>query len=94
MVSALVTEFIVYEYQESKWLNESALLLKSRKKGLKVTFYFPQSKKCNRTLSYLVVEKKFLVILGNKLSKGDSERNAERFSEAKEVETGLKRVTN
>lgn len=56
--------------------------------------FFSQSKKCNRTLSYLVVEKKFLVILGNKLSKGDSERDAERFSEAKEVETGLKRVTN
>lgn len=32
MVSALVTEFIVYEYQESNWLNESVLLLKSRKK--------------------------------------------------------------
>lgn len=39
MVSALVTEFIVYEYQERKWLNESVLLLKSRKKQLKVIFF-------------------------------------------------------
>lgn len=40
MFSALVTEFIVYEHQESKWLNESALLLKSRKKRIKGDFLF------------------------------------------------------
>lgn len=39
-------------------------------------------------------ERKFLVSLGNKLSKGDSEREAERFSEARGAKTCLTRVVN
>lgn len=38
------------------------------------------------------MEKRFLVILGNKVSKGDSYERLRDFSEAKGAETGLKRV--
>ena len=38
--------------------------------------------------------KRFLVILRKKVSRGDSERETERFSEAKWAETGWKGVIN
>lgn len=67
-------------------------MLKSRNKDYRR--FFLKVKNGNRTFPYLVAVQRFLVILGEKVSKGHSEREAGRFSEAKGAEKGRKAVSH